>query len=498
MSKSKIFLYFCLAFIAGIFFSSLFHFPQLLMLGFLIFGIFLISVFWSHKKIVFVGFCLLFLLAGVWRHQQAELKIANSGLAEYNERGVVSFTGQVVEEPDVRTDNVKLTVRPLELPGQGPREIDGKILVTVGRYPEYQYGDRVRVGGELKSPGEFEDFNYKDYLAKEGIYSVMYHPQVEPLAKKNNGGQTSVIYGKILGVKNKLKGSIYQNFSPPQSSILGAIILGDKRKISEEWKQKLNVAGVRHITAISGMHVAVLTAILMSALIGFGLWRKQAFYLTILLITVFIVMTGFQPSAIRAGIMAGLFLLAQQLGRQNFSSRAVVFAAVLMLAQNPLLLRLDVGFQLSFLAVMGIIYLLPLFRDWLKFIPLENSKNILAMTFSAYLFTLPILIYNFGYFSVVAPITNVLIIPLLPYIMVSGFLFAIAGVIWQPLGWVLSWPAWFFLTYLKTVVDFFSQIPLASLTVENLHWAWLVIVYSILGFSIRRLKQREKLKFLDY
>ena len=120
------------------------------------------------------------------------------------------------------------------------------------------------------------------------------------------------------------------------------------------------------------------------------------------------------------------------------------------------------------------------------------------MTFSAYLFTLPVLIYNFGYFSVVAPLTNILIVPLLPYIMVSGFVFAIFGVIWQPLGWVLSWPAWFFLTYLKTVVDFFSQIPLASLTVENLHWAWLVIVYSILGFSIRRLKQREKLKFLDY
>jgi len=208
-------------------------------------------------------------------------------------------------------------------------------------------------------------------------------------------------------------------------------------------------------------------------------------------------MTGLQPSAIRAGIMGGLFLLAQHLGRLSTSSRAIVFAGALMLAQNPLLLRLDVGFQLSFLAILGIIYLSAIFRDWLKFIPWLQARSILAMTFSAYLFTLPILIYNFGYFSLVAPITNILILPLLPFIMGLGFIFGLSGIIFQPLGWILSWPAWLLLTYLTKVVDVLSSFSWSAYTLE-ISWIWLPISYLILGLITWRLNESQKLKFLNY
>ena len=278
-----------------------------------------------------------------------------------------------------------------------------------------------------------------------------------------------------------MRGQIYSYFNPPQSSILGAMLLGDKRKISEEWKQKLNVAGVRHITAISGLHVTILTVILMTLLIGLGFWRQQAFYFTIIFITLFIVMTGLQPSAIRAGIMGGLFLLAQHLGRQNISSRAIVFAAAVMLLQNPFLLTLDVGFQLSFLAMIGIIYFLPAFRVWLKFIPIESARTVLAMTFSAYLFTLPILIYNFGYVSIVSPLTNVLIVPLLYWIMMFGFLFVILGTVLPVLGWILSFPAWILLTYIVKTVDWFSGLSIAAIAFDDIHWTWILISYLVLG-----------------
>jgi competence protein ComEC len=300
-----------------------------------------------------------------------------------------------------------------------------------------------------------------------------------------------------LDFKNKLRESIEQNLSPPESSILGAIVLGDKRKISEEWKTKLNFAGVRHITAISGLHVTILTSILMTLLIGLGFWRQQAFFGAILITILFIVMTGFQPSAIRAGIMGGLYLLAQYFGRLNTSSRTIVFAAALMLFLNPLLLRLDVGFQLSFLAMLGIIYLSPFFQNWLKFIPWLQVKSILAMTFSAYFFTLPILIYNFGYFSLIAPITNILILPSLPFIMGLGFIFALAGIIFQPLGWILSWPCWLLLTYLIKIVDFSSSSSLSAYTLK-ISWAWLPISYLILGVITWRLQEKQKLKFLEY
>jgi competence protein ComEC len=490
MTASKIFLYFCLSFIGGIFLNSFFKISQPLMLSFLIVGIFLISIFWSYKKLVVVGFCILFLVLGIWRHQGAELRSMKSELRSFNDTGeTITLIGIAATEPDIREKSQKLTVQ--------PENINGKILITTNRYPEYQYGDKLRITGFLKTPRVFEDFNYKDYLKKDGIYSVMDWPKIELLERGNYTGLTGVIYAKILDFKNKLRESLYQNLSPPQSSILGAVILGDKRKISEEWKNKLNYAGVRHITAVSGLHVTILTSILMTILIGFGLWRRQAFWFSIVLMILFIIMTGLQPSAIRAGIMGGLFLIAQYLGRMSTSSRAIVFAGALMLFQNPLLLRLDVGFQLSFLAMLGIIYLSSFFRDWLKFIPWENPKSILAMTFSAYLFTLPILIYNFGYFSLVAPITNILILPSLPYIMGLGFLFGLAGIIFQPLGWILSWPCWLLLTYLIKIVDWLSSFSWSAYTLK-ISWIWLFLLYLILGIITWRLQESQKLKFLQY
>jgi len=171
-----------------------------------------------------------------------------------------------------------------------------------------------------------------------------------------------------------------------------------------------------------------------------------------------------------------------------------------MLAVNPLLLLGDVGFQLSFLAVMGIIYLGPTLRNWLRFIPEErfvNLRSILFMTFSAYIFTLPILIYNFGRISLVGPIVNVLVLPIVPLIMTLGFIFGLLGMIWSFLGWIFSLPAWFLLTYLLKVVDFFSH-SWAAKTIENVHWFWLIISYLILGCLAWYLNKRERLKFLDY
>lgn len=521
MTASKILLYFCLSFIGGIFLNS-FFIPSIIFLWLgLTSGLILISIFWQYKKAVIIGFCLLFLVFGIWRYQIAELGIKNNELRKFNDlEQEVALVGTIAKEPDIREKSIKLTIKVKEISHENTsRQIEARVLVTTWRYPEYQYGDKLKITGKLEAPKIFEDFNYKDYLFKEGIYSVVNFPKIE-LIEKNQG---NFIYAKIFNLKNKLRESIYQNLSPPQSSILGAMILGDKRKISEDLKQKLNIAGVRHITAISGMHIMILSGVLMYLGIALGLYRGQAFYFAITLLSLFIIMVGAPASAQRAGIMGGLFLLGQKLGRLSSSSRVIVMAATVMLAANPLLLKSDVGFQLSFLAVMGIIYLMPIFRNWISSPPPKNVKkfvyhlynfryyffsvillknpalqNIAAMTLSAQVFTLPILIYNFGRISLIAPITNILIVPLLPAVMVSGFIFGLSGIIFQPLGFVLSWPTWLLLTYLAKIVDWFSSIPFASLTSGNIHWIWLILSYLILGYFVWRLQEKQKLKFLQY
>jgi len=472
---------------------------QIFVLGFLILGILLISVFWQYKKFVVIGFCILFLVLGIWHHQTVELGIRNNKLRIFNNfEETLTLLGVIIEEPDIREKSQKLTIKVGEiLTTNSSLPNNGKVLVTTNRYPEYQYGDKLKITGKLETPPIFEGFNYQDYLKKEGIYSVMNFPEIELIGQ----GFGNPIYKILFSFKNKFKEAIGKFISPPQLGILEALVFGDEEKISKEWKDRLNFTGTRHITAVSGMNITIIAFLILNFLLLLGFWRQQAFYLSIFLLILYILMIGAPASALRAGIMGGLLLLAQYLGRMSQATRAVVFASTFMLALNPLLLRLDIGFQLSFLAILGIIYLQPIFSNYFKKIPNPKFfplRTTLSTTIAAQIFTLPILVYNFGYIPLVSPLTNILIVPFLAPITILIFIFGILGMIFWPLGWVFSWPTWLSLTYITKIVDLFSQIPWASLKLENIHWIFLIISYLILGYFTWRLKEKRKLRFLQY
>jgi len=469
-----------------------------LLLPGLILGLILISVLWKYKKSVVIGFSVLFLVLGIWRHQQVELGIINNELRKYNDLNQdIALIGIVSNEPDIKEKSIKLTVKVENIKGKPSASYGARVLVTTNRYPGYRYGDKLRITGKLKTPPVFEGFNYKNYLKKDGIYSIMDWPEIE-LIGQNFGNPVMKI---LFSFKNKFKETAIKFISPPQEGILEALVFGDEENISKEWKNKLNFTGTRHIAAVSGMNITIIASLLLSLALGLSLWRQQAFYLSIFLLILYILMIGAPASAIRAGIMGGLFLLAQHLGRMNISSRTIIFAAVLMLVKNPLLLKFDVGFQLSFLAMMGIIYLQPFFSDFLKKIPnpkIFPLKTTLSTTLSAQVFTLPILVYNFGYIPLISPIANILIVPFLAPITILIFIFGLSGMIFWGFGLILSWPTWFCLTYIIKIIDWFSQIAWVSQGLENVHWIFLPISYLILGLITWRLQKSQKLKFLNY
>lgn len=253
------------------------------------------------------------------------------------------------------------------------------------------------------------------------------------------------------------------------------------------------MSGTRHITAVSGMNITIIASLILSFLLSFGLWRKHAFYVTVFLLVLYVLMVGASASAVRAGIMAFLFLLAQHLGRAASAGRVIVFGATLMLFQNPFLLFSDVGFQLSFLAILGIVYLQPIFSNWLSKIPdfrFFPLKSTLVSTLSAQVFTMPILIYNFGYISLVSPFANVLIVPFLAPITILVFLFGLSSFLFLPLAFVLFWPTWFFLTYIVLMIDYFSKIPFALMSFGKISVVWLVIFYLLICFTAWRLNKR--------
>jgi len=290
----------------------------------------------------------------------------------------------------------------------------------------------------------------------------------------------------ISSFKSRLKYSLDSSLSPPHSSILGAMMLGEKERLSYELKEKLNRSGTRHITAISGMHVIILANILIGLGLILGLWRGQAFYFALIIIILFIIMVGAPPSAIRAGIMGAIVLFAEKVGRLSQAQRLLIIAATLMLAFNPLLLRFDVGFQLSFLATLGIAKISPYLREKLTFIPkFFEMRNTVSMTIPAVIFTAPILASNFGQLSFVSIFTNILIIPVLVLVLGLGFFAGILGIISEALGQIAFWPVWLLLSYVYTIIDLSSRLPFAAIQIETFPWYLVVLYFALLYWTIK-------------
>lgn len=311
----------------------------------------------------------------------------------------------------------------------------------------------------------------------------------------------------MLWIKHKLEAGISKSLPAPQNSLLTAILFGDQNGLEgcsakdikadpncAKLKEKLNIAGLRHLAAVSGTHVTIIAGILMAVFIALGLWRRQAFWLTLAFLWSFILMIGLPASAVRAGIMGSMMIIAQIIGRPADILRAVAIAAAFMVWQNPMVLRFDIGFQLSFLAVLGMAYFAKPIEARLGFV-FKQGREALAITLAAQIFTLPLLVYNFGYVSLYAPPANLLVEPVVPFITIYGFILAIASAASFAVGWLLFFPMWLALSYLLRVTEFFSGLPYAKLSCR-IDFVWFALSYSILAAIAWRLKEKERFRFL--
>jgi competence protein ComEC len=155
--------------------------------------------------------------------------------------------------------------------------------------------------------------------------------------------------------------------------------------------------------------------------------------------------------------MISLLFIAEIFDRKSFNLRTLILTGSIILLFNPLLLKYDLGFQLSFLAVLGIILTSTTFNECFSFIRWKKAREIIAVTASAQIFSLPILIYSFGYFSLVSFFTNLFILPILSIIMILGILMVLL-----PFGFILSIPCSLLLFYLLSIITFFSNLPFAT------------------------------------
>lgn len=338
--------------------------------------------------------------------------------------------------------------------------IENGIEVIAARYPEYHYGDELKISGKVEMGARELNNQGNGLLNFKQSDLKLFFPKIELLEKKKGNW----FLGNVFFLRQKLIAN-YQEFLPePSSALLVGIVLGSKTQINPSFKEDLRKAGLTHVVVASGMNITFVASFLSGAF-TFFLRRQIAFPLIILGIFFYAILAGFEPPVIRAAIMGSLALLAQTLGKQNWAAFSLFLACFLMLLVKPLLI-LDLGFQLSFLATAGLIFIKPVL-DKIKGITLLSKIPLLGESFtttlSAQLATLPPILANFGYYSMLSVLANALVLWTIPWIMGLGAVAGIGGLVFAPLGQMLSLVVYSFLFYFETVASFFGRFEFFSL-----------------------------------
>jgi len=448
------------------------------------FGVLLppLFLFWRSRFLKIVVFCFLAVLIGCLR---VNLELPN--LESFFESkhiaseagNFISFAGWIAQEPDVREDHTKLIV---ETEGN----YRGRVIIKTNRYPDFFYGDPVEISCELVKPGTIEEFRYDRYLRRFDVYAQCMRAVVRTREARQRG---SKIQAELLGLKHGLQNVINKNLSEPHASFLGGLLYGLRSTIPEELQEAFNRTGTTHIIAISGYNITIVVSMVMIGLMVIAIPRKKAFWLAVVAVCGFVVLVGAQASVVRAALMGVLALFAKQMGRISSPLPLLSTVAVGMVLANPFILIFDAGFQLSFVAVIGLIYLAPDIQPLFERLNIPNAfAQILSETLAAIILTLPLILYQFERFAIFAPFANAMILLAIPWIMLVGFLAVLVWFVLPFFGQLIFWVTWVLLSYVIGVVKLFAKIPFASIQASLPLWVMLVVYVAlvVIVFTKRR------------
>ncbi len=448
MGKPAIFILCLLAFVFGAFFGAIF--PLALHFSFFAASACAcplassILFFWLTKpiqpmpaKIALLAVC--FAITGLVRAEFAHKTSAYISL--YKQKTL--FYARVVSDPKLsapqsssKSPNKKPRLSFQTLP-QGYKQ---KILVYTSGSKKISYGDFIFLRGKPSAAKNFAGFNYIQYLAAKNIYAQMYFPEIFSLRP---GGNFAI--SKALAFKHLVVFDLRKNLSPAQSGLEIAILTGDKSFMEQSDTNAFNGTGLAHMIAVSGYKLTIVLIWLEIVILPFG--RRKAAFASAVFSFLYLAISGFAPAVLRAAIMSLVFVYSRFAGKKFNLLTALALAAAILVAVNPLITAYDIGFQLSFLGIAGIIVFGPWVRKALaaaaskiNFLRAAFSadalgiKEIFITGISAQAATFPLIIYYFHQFSPFAPLLNVLAVPLLPFAIMGGYLSAVPAA-----GKIFSW-----------------------------------------------------------
>jgi competence protein ComEC len=358
----------------------------------------------------------------------------------------------------------------------------------------------VRLEGYLYTPSENEDFSYKSYLAQQQIYTLFTcgscltcsDRPLETCARLVERDQGSAFMSAIYALRERLVQVIYQLFPDPEAGLLAGILLGVETGISPQVLEAFRVTGTSHIIAISGFNFAVVTGLFV-LVFGRLLGRWRGMLAAWVGIALYAALAGASASVIRSAIMGGVAIFAIRLGRRQSGLNSLAFVAAVMALFDPMILW-DVGFQLSFMATLGLVLYAEPLAGWFtglasRRMPLASARKLaqpvgayLLFTLAAQLTTLPLMVYYFQQLSPVSLLANPLALPAQPPLMVLGGLAALLGLISLPLGRLAALLAWPWIVYTIRMLELLAQAPAAALNVGRVS-PWMAPAFYALLFA---------------
>lgn len=414
--------------------------------------------------------------------------------------------------------------------------VNGEVALKTENFVHYKYGDPVELRGRLTTPNDFEDFSYREYLARKNIHSLFNLQGNGRINLLDGPNQGTWYLRAIYNVRARGEALINQALPEPYAGLANGMLLGIEAGIDDELYEKFNLTGTSHVIVISGSNVAIISAVFLA--IGARIaGQRRAMWPALIGIGCYALLVGGDGAVMRAALMGAVFVIATSLGRRNTALVSLALACQLLTLFNPLTLW-DVGFQLSSAATAGLILFANDISDfftgwankfWKKILPtaqknrgtkstsaeplVTSTKSFmggliqegLLITIAANITTLPLVVYYFDRLSVVSLLTNLLISAVQPYIMLWGSAALVIGVVGTYLqDWFLFLEitgtnlAQFFglvaqfvmmvplfcLKWTTMMVVWTAGLPGASLLIEWYDKPYLIGTYTLLGVYI--------------
>lgn len=386
----------------------------------------------------------------------------------------VSIETVLLKEPQVLGEKQKFSVN---LSGQ-------RVYVFISRYPRFYYGDRVKIEGEIKISSQEGSLP----TGKQRNIISLSNTNIELVKNRENLFFISV--EKTLAIISFFRQSVIDffrsNLPSVSASLLLGIVFGIKESMPSNFMENLRITGALHVIAASGMNVSLIAGFLSSFLLVF-LKRQTALLFSILGVVVYAILAGLEPSIVRASIMGILVFSAQILGRQSFAGYALFLTGFFMLLISPFLIE-DIGFQLSFLATVGILYIQPVFSNFLRLKRLPVLGEAVETTLSAQLATLPVLLINFGTLSFWSILVNALVLWTVPFLTIIGGVASLT-LGFAPLARFLLYLILPLLLYFERIINFFASFG-GLISFENFNLFMVLGYYFLLSAILLFLKGR--------